>query len=509
MKDTLNVTAVPGYGKVVYNEETHNHVILKLTGVELEEEKRAPISIIALLDCSSSMSPDYKIGYLRKSMVKLIDNLKAGDQLCMITYDSYVSTVFELSGMTPENKTRAISIANALSTGGCTNISGALSEAKELLKNAESLKEEGRVVRTILFSDGCATAGNTDNNVLVSMCEDLAVGQLTTMGYGKELKDPTLGMTGMDGELDVRFLQALSRIGKGNYYYMKDPDSCSRAFAYELAGLLTIAAQSITVEIEASKFFEVTEVLEDVDSDIKDGKVTITLPDVMAEEDKFVLLKGTTKKQDKVFPRTTKTPVKVTYTNPSGDKVEVIADLLLGFVKSGKEDTDIDKEVQTQIAIVEAVEAQKKAADAADAGDFNQASVFMHTAKSNLMGAGTSRGDLYASAVGDMGVAVENPINWSRGSNDYRTMGHSITRGRSSGDKILASRAQTKMASKFEDTSGPDAVYTPDAPTGDPDPDAINPGTVHVGNISFKDPSDNRKPLPPKKSKKSSTVQRF
>ena len=99
------------------------------------------------------------------------------------------------------------------------------------------------------------------------------------------------GMNGMSGEVDIPLLQGMCQAGKGNFYYMKDPDTCVRAFAYELAGLLTTVGQEITITVEPTKHLEIQEVCDDVDVEEKDGKAVISLTDLMAEEKKYLMLK--------------------------------------------------------------------------------------------------------------------------------------------------------------------------------------------------------------------------
>ena len=97
---TVEITNYLGFEKVRYDQNVNNYLLLKLKGKEIDMDKeRPPISIIALLDVSSSMSSEKKIGYLKKSMIKLIDNLRSTDSLCMIEYNSSARKIFDLNNM--------------------------------------------------------------------------------------------------------------------------------------------------------------------------------------------------------------------------------------------------------------------------------------------------------------------------------------------------------------------------------------------------------------------------
>jgi len=234
-----------------------------------------------------------------------------------------------------------------------------------LRENKSRLSKEGMVVRTVLFTDGCPTAGNTNKDYLIKLCDNAPVGQITTMGYGN---------SEYSWDLDLDLLQNMSNMGKGNSYYMKDPDTCTRAFAYELAGLLTTVGQSIRIEVQPTKHIEIIEILDECDCEERNGSAIINIPDIISEEERYLMVKFKTMEQDKVFPRMTKIAnVVVEYYNLEGQKVSDECKIKLNFVKKGNEDKFINKDVDAHLAILESIKCNKLAYEEAQCGNYSRA----------------------------------------------------------------------------------------------------------------------------------------
>ncbi len=451
-KNTITLATTMGYSIVDFSQDNDNYLLLTLKGTKIEYQNRLPISVIALLDISSSMAPDYKIGYLKKSMTVLIDNLNKNDKLAIVAYSSICRTILPLTIMDDGNKKKATKAVSDLITGGTTNISGALSVGYDEFRSSDIADGINRI---ILFTDGCPTTGNTNNEALVALAGKCPQGtKVTTMGYGKPTEaSPGQSFWGMEGELNIQLLQAMANSGKGNYYYMSDPDSCGRAFASELGGLLTVVGQDIKITIDPKKM-EIVEVMDDVDVVDKEGKAIITIPDILAEEARYILVKVKTKKQDKKWAREGNiADVTVEYTNT----IEGRTDTLTGNAKitfTNKGFDPIHPEVQTQIAIIEAIEAQKKADDLATKGKFDDAIHIMNLSADNLLNTGTCRGVDIGTSFGNLSKKYIDINEFTCSANVRSSSSHSLKKGRVSGgvfDTVYATAAQKDMQSKFVD----------------------------------------------------------
>lgn len=477
-KNTITLTPTMGHSVVDFKKDSENYLLLTVKGNEVEEQKRSNISVVALLDVSSSMSPDYKIGYLKKSMSILIDNLKKGDKLAIVAYSSGASTVLPITDMTDENKKKADSIISALMANGMTNMSAALASGYSEF-NKEHLGEG--VNRIILFTDGCPTTGSTSAHALAQLAGNCPAGvQVTTMGYGKPTESTGSGelLYGMGGELNVQLLQAMADTGKGNYYYMSDPDTCARAFATELGGLLTVVAQNVTMTVKPTdNRMKITEVLDDVDVTEKDGNAIITIPDVLAGETRYILLKTETLKQDKKWVRpSTVVEVETLYTDTITGKAETIT--TTAKVTFTDEDFDpLHPDVATQIEILNTIKAQAKADDFAARGDYASAVSVMSAVADDLEATGTDRGMKFSTGVKDLSDNYKNKQVFTLSANRRSSSTYSLKKGRGSGshfDGFLNTDAQKSMQDVFGDGLSKDTGIVNDNPVMN-DPDNVLP----------------------------------
>lgn len=474
----LTIGKTIGKEKVDFSKDGENYLLLTVTGKEMDtKEKRPPISIVALLDVSSSMSPEYKIGYLKKSVVKLIDNLAPTDRLSLISYSTYANTLTNLTEMTPENKKKAIDIVTKLHVQSSTNISEAMAMGFNEFKG--KILSDG-VNRIILFTDGCPTSGNTLPEFLVNLAAKAPEGvQVTTMGYGKQSEGPS---NGMGGELNVSLLEQMSDKGKGNYYYMSDPDSCGKAFASELAGLLTVVAQKVKITITPEKErMQIKEVMDDVDVTDDNGSVTITIPDIMAGETKYVLVAIKTSKQDKAWARPSSiATVTSEYTNLIEGTIDTDKSVVKIEFAAKDFTTELDKEVKTQLAVIEAIKAQEKAFKMAAHGDYSGAQNVLYAASLDLSNTGTTRGMAYSTGVNTTASFCADSLSFGASNNVRSASVMSMKKSRASGgvyDDVVSSKTQKDFQAAWKESDAKDASSTVTVDSGN----SVNAGVTLAG----------------------------
>jgi Ca-activated chloride channel homolog len=452
----IRLTSKLGYSVVDYTKDNENYLLLTLTGDVLpSKEQRPPISIVGLLDISSSMSPEFKIGYLKKSVIKLIDNLSTTDRLALVVYSTNAKVVMELTTMTAEAKKKAMDIVNKLTVQSMTNISQAITLGFNEFK--DKITQEG-INRIILFTDGVPTAGNCDKSFLIDLASKAPDGvQVTTMGYGKP-NNPAetngLYAFGMGGELDVKLLESIAEKGKGNYYYMSDPDSCGRAFANELAGLLTVVGQNIKITVTPKNgHISIDSVLDDYDVEDINGAAVITIPDIISEESKYILLKVKTPKQLKAWARPANVvDIKVDYINVIDGKVEELyGTTKITFASKGFT-KDMDSDVKTQLEVINAIKAQEEAYTLAQAGDYQGAVKVMEDAIGSLGDVGTERASSYLYALNTTKDFCDNSVSFTANANVMSAGVKAMKSCRGAGslyDTIYCTSAQNDMQNAF------------------------------------------------------------
>jgi len=350
------------FDSVDHSKENELHAVISLKAPEVEwQKKRQPICVIPVVDVSTSMSGE-KLDYARQSVLKLIDQLQPGDYCGLVAFGSNVHQVAKPREMTQAQKDELKAKVGKLHTEGCTNFAGGMRQGLEWLNEMDLPENVG--LRVIMLTDGMANQGEAIGPDLLPLCEKLlGRGTLSAFGYGSDCDQDLLG--------------DLARKGKGNYSFIRNPDDALSAFAKELGGLLSRYAQDIVIDVAPFNGHTIEEVVSDVDVEESEGKVKVSLPEILSEEERHIVLKVKTSVQSKALPRELNVlDVKVTYDVVGGGSKEHRSEEVkakLKFVKPGEEQAEATKGVAGVVGIAMTVQTQVAAEEAAKAGNFDVA----------------------------------------------------------------------------------------------------------------------------------------
>ncbi|HHY37700.1 MAG TPA: VWA domain-containing protein [Clostridia bacterium] len=257
----------PGIAGVVW-------ALVELTSAAVKNEenpKRLPLNVGLVLDRSGSMTGK-PLEYVKNAAAFVVEQVGAGDRFSLVTFDDQVNVLCPAGHVT--NKDYLKSLIGAIQPGGSTNLSGGfLRGCREVLGEARP----GRVNRVILLTDGQANVGITEPSVLSAKARSMAEKgiSITSIGVGEDFNED--------------LLIAMSEAGRGNYYYIKNPDEIPGVFAEELQGLLKVVAQGIRVTVTGGPGCKVIGVLGYEPAMVPEG-VTVDLPDMYENETKVLVL---------------------------------------------------------------------------------------------------------------------------------------------------------------------------------------------------------------------------
>jgi|GEM_PF-4354647 len=96
-------------------------VKIGIKGQELDREARPATNLVLLCDVSGSMNNPNKLGYLKSSLMELIENLDERDSVSIVTYAGYESVLLEPTKITNENQQEVFAAIENLGAGGSTN----------------------------------------------------------------------------------------------------------------------------------------------------------------------------------------------------------------------------------------------------------------------------------------------------------------------------------------------------------------------------------------------------
>lgn len=457
------------YDQVRYDRVNEPHLVVSLTAPSTDWEKeRAPVCIMPVIDVSGSMNGE-PLDYAKKSALKLVDHLSSDDYAGLVVFASSVELVSAPLQMTSENKEALRKKIGNLQARDLTNFSGGMLMALQEVDKADL--PQGVLKRVIMLTDGRANQGvATDAQGLMPLLEKQRGNvSVSCFGYG----------TGADQEL----LADLSKIGKGNYAFIENPDDALSAFAKELGGLLSTYAQNLQVKLEALNGHEIQKVLSDVDAQGDEKNVTVSLAEILSEETINVVVKMKLSKQSKSLPRALNVcELEVSYemVSPDGEVTSQKEKMKakIKFVKAGQEQSKPDPKLDRIVANAEVIDAQTRAEELAKQGKYDDATLFLGTLSKELQSRGLED---YAVLTNKLGTRVSSAQTYAASASYLNSTKSAMTRGvgtssmsadalndlREISDFDADNSAQRRMRKKFNE---PDSRAQPkSAPKAQPE----------------------------------------
>lgn len=202
--------------------------------VPKREATPAPRAIAIVLDRSGSMLGE-PLADAKRAANRMIDQLRAGDELSVITYSDDSETVVPLSRVTEESKRSAQAAVDAIVADGGTCISCGLTSGKAQL---DLTTQELR--RMIVISDGQASIGIRDRDELVEHAAIVArSGPISAIGVGLDFDETTM--------------RRIAVAGHGNYYFTEQARGLDEIFTRELADVDATFGTNVTLRFSTDR----------------------------------------------------------------------------------------------------------------------------------------------------------------------------------------------------------------------------------------------------------------
>ncbi len=214
----------------------HQLVRVAIKGREVDAAKRPASNLVFLIDVSGSMQSPDKLPLLKQSMTTLVEQLDERDRVAIVVYAGSEGVALPSTRLDAEGRSKVLQTLNNLSAGGSTNGGAGIKRAYQIAMDG---KLEGGVNRVILATDGDFNVGVTGNEELVSMVKERAKSgvYLTVLGYGT-------------GNLNDAMMDAITRDGNGNYFYIDSEREGRKVFLRNLSGTLVAIAKDVKIQME-------------------------------------------------------------------------------------------------------------------------------------------------------------------------------------------------------------------------------------------------------------------
>lgn len=238
----------------------------------VKDAERPAINLCIVMDRSGSMQSQGKLEKAKEAAIDALRRLSPKDRFSLVVYHNNVETVVASQAATNlksiENKIRAIR------SGGNTALFGGVSQgAAEVRKNLDS----GYVNRIILLSDGLANEGPSSPADLGRLGASLMKEgiSVTTMGLGNDYNED--------------LMTQLAERSDGSTWFVESVKDLAGIFDTELGDVLSVVANSVTIEIECGENVKPVRVI-GRDGRISGNKIEIQMSQLYGGQAKYVLV---------------------------------------------------------------------------------------------------------------------------------------------------------------------------------------------------------------------------
>lgn len=207
-------------------DENEGYFIL-LAAPDIKATSDQPVrkTVIFVVDQSGSMSGE-KIEQAREAAKFVVNNLRPDDQFNILRYENDVNPfATELQRFSDDSRGKAIGFINGITSGGGTNIDGALTAATQQVKESQTPSY------IVFLTDGLPTVGEINElKIAENMRKNNQLGsRLISFGVGYDL--------------NARLLDRLTRENRGQSEYVRPNENIevavSRLFSKMSAPVLT------------------------------------------------------------------------------------------------------------------------------------------------------------------------------------------------------------------------------------------------------------------------------
>ena len=200
---------------------------------------RPPVRLTLALDNSNSMTGKAQ-DMLRATGKALADNLRQGDTLSIVTWNSKYPTVLDLHAITGPGDPLVLEKLDTLELGGSAELYSGLMSAYKLAVAAYDPLAWNRV---LLVSDGGATANDTD----LAVIREHANKQIYLSGVG----------VGEAGIYRSDMIDAAAHAGRGASLFVGSEVEADKRFGPQFARTLGSAVREVSAHLELPPGFEV------------------------------------------------------------------------------------------------------------------------------------------------------------------------------------------------------------------------------------------------------------
>lgn len=233
---------------------------LRLATAPADPAVRPPINVGLVIDTSGSME-GRPIDDARSASLALVDAMRDGDRLAIVTFDSRAEVIFPSAVLDGGQRAEARRRIGTMRARGTTDMASGLRLGIQQV--AEHLNAGG-INRVVLLGDGVP---NTDPAAIEAMAASAGAHQIaiTSLGLGLEYNESLMG--------------AIARRSGGHFHYVEDSAAVATAFRTEVLRMERVIARNAVVTLNPGPDVQIEAVLGH-DAARTDAGVTVQLGEI-------------------------------------------------------------------------------------------------------------------------------------------------------------------------------------------------------------------------------------
>lgn len=226
-------------------------------------QQRPPLNLSLVIDRSSSMSWDYRIGYAKAAAIAIVKQLQPCDRISIVVFDRHAKVV-QRSVLVHDIAAIEKTIEQIQLGYGTNLYEGWLKGIQQIQRH----QQPNQINRVILLSDGLITAGETRQDVIFEQ----VVQQLTQ----HRISTTTIGV---GSRFNEHLLKLVANYGGGNYHYIESAHRLPTVLGLELQGLFQPQLRRVHLKIEPYGDVQQVDILNDLEQTMSGA---VKLPDLVS-----------------------------------------------------------------------------------------------------------------------------------------------------------------------------------------------------------------------------------
>jgi Ca-activated chloride channel family protein len=234
------------------------------SGVDAEAYKQTPISLIAVVDRSGSMSGK-PLQRVKEGLHAALGQMRDNDRIGIVIYGSDTRVHMPVMDVA-RNREQILAAIDNITINGATYMEAGLKLGYQTA--FEELERSNGKTRLMLFSDENANVGNTSPEGF--------------MGQASRGAEAGIGLTsiGVGRIFDGRLAKKISSVKGGNLFFVDREGDAGKLFKREFFNMISEVARDIEISIDPAPGYSVASVYgvpDDILTRREDGTVTATI----------------------------------------------------------------------------------------------------------------------------------------------------------------------------------------------------------------------------------------